>query len=141
MRKSVGYLFAALVAITSFAVAGAAQQHPQKPGKWQVKVEMEIPGMPQKPPAQTMEACVTEEDLKNPEKLLSSMPSTDCKISDYKVKDSTVSYNLSCPSQQLTASGEMKYTGDTFEGTMKTKVGGQEMNAKYTGKWLGTCTK
>jgi hypothetical protein len=141
VRKSFNLLFASLFALTSLAVAGAAQQHPQKPGKWQVKVEMEIPGMPQKPPAQTMEVCVTEADLKDPEKLLSSMPNSDCKISDYKVKDQTVSYNLSCPSQQLTASGEMKYTGDVFEGTMKTKMGAQEMTAKYTGKWLSTCTK
>ena len=142
MRKSFNLLFASLFALTSLAVAGAAQQHPQKPGKWEIKVEMEIPGMPQKPPAQTMEVCITEAELKDPDKLVSSqLPNSDCKVSDYKVKDQTVTYSVSCPSQQMQMNAEIKYTGDTFDGTVKTKMGAQEMTVKSSGKWLSTCTK
>ena len=142
MRRSFGYLSAALFALTTAGVLVAAQQHPQKPGKWQVKVEVAVPGMPQAPPPQIMEVCVTEADLNDPQKLVSAnMPNSDCKVSDYKIKEKTASWNLACPSQQLTGNGEITYEADTFTGKMTMKVGANEMTAKYSGKWLSTCTK
>jgi hypothetical protein len=37
--------------------------------------------------------------------------------------------------------GEITYTDDSYSGTMKMTTGDQEMSTKYSGKWLGTCTK
>ena len=46
------------------AVAGSAfAANPQKPGKWNVKMQMEIPGMPFKMPPINVDVCLTEEDL------------------------------------------------------------------------------
>jgi hypothetical protein len=134
-------LFACVVA---FGVAASAQapKSPQKPGKWQMKMEMDMPGMPMKMPAITTEHCVTEEDLADPQKAVPKAdPKSDCRVADYKVTGNTVSYTVDCPKSQTSGSGEMTYAGDSFTGVMKMKVEQQEMSSKFSGKWLGTCTK
>lgn len=143
MRKFVPYVFAVAVALV-FVLPASAADHPGKPGKWQMKIEMEIPGMPIKMPPITHEVCLTEEDLQNPEKAVPGNDpkrKTDCKVGDYKVDGRTVSWTIDCPKQNTKGSGEVTYTEDSYTGTMKMTVGEQEMKAKYSGKWLGTCEK
>jgi hypothetical protein len=41
----------------------------------------------------------------------------------------------------MSGSGEVVYSGATFEGLMKMVHGGQTMTMKYSGKRLGDCTK
>lgn len=136
------YSFAVtLVAIALFAVSAFAADSPQKPGKWQMKMEMEMPGMPFKVPPVTTEVCVTEEDLKDPQKSVPNDPKNPCKIGDYKVDGKTVSWTIDCPEQQMTGTGEATYDDSSFKGWTKMKVGDQEMNTKYSGKWLGECKK
>ena len=139
MRISVKVLFAALIAATSLA-ALVAQQHPQKPGKWQVTVEMEMPGAGKMPPV-TQDLCFTEADLADPAKATLTDPKSGCKVSDYKIKGNTASYAISCPNQQMSGTGTMTFTGESMTGEAKLKVGTQEVSSKYTGKWIGTCTK
>lgn len=140
MRKFVTYAFAALVAIAVVAPAQGAD-HPQKPGKWQIKFEMEIPGMPFKMPPVTTEICITEEDLKNPEKTVPGDPKQKCNVSDYKVDGNTVTWSIDCPKQDTKGTGTITYTDDAYTGTMKMTVGEQEMTTRYSGKLLGACTK
>jgi hypothetical protein len=40
----------------------------------------------------------------------------------------------------MTGTGELLYSGDTYTGTMKMTMQGQEMTMKYSGKRLGDCT-
>lgn len=138
MRTSLKVLFAALVGVSSIATL-VAWQHPQKPGKWEIKVEMDMGG--QKMPPVTQQVCVTEADLADPSKAVMSDPKSGCTVSDYKLKGNTATYKLSCPAQQLTGTGEMTYAGDTLAGSVKMTMGAQELSSKYTGKWLGTCSK
>ena len=139
MRTPVRVLFAALIAAASYATL-VAQQHPQKPGKWQITVEMEMPGGAKMPPV-TQEVCVTEEDLADPSKATMTDPKSGCKVSDYKTKGSTATYNIDCPAQQMKGKGTMTFAGDTLTGDVKLTMGGQEIATKYTGKWLSTCSK
>ena len=139
MRTSLKVLFAALIAVTSFATL-VAQQHPQKPGKWQVTVEMEMPGGGKMQPV-IQEICVTEADLADPNKAAFLDPKLGCKVSDPKTKDKTVSFEFDCPSQQMKGNGSITFTGDTFTGETKLLMAGQQVIAKQTGKWLSTCTK
>lgn len=139
MRTPVKALFAAFITATSLATL-VAQQHPQKPGKWQITVEMEMPGGGKMPPV-TQEICVTEADLADPAKATLTDPKSGCKVSDYKTKGSTATYNIDCPAQKMTGSGTMTFAGDTLTGDVKLKMGGQEVATKYTGKWLSTCSK
>lgn len=132
-----------LVCAVAFAAAAAAQapKSPQKPGKWQIAMEMDVPGMPMKMKPIITDVCLTEADLADPEKAVPKDAKSDCKVSDYRVKGNTVSWTMDCPSQKMTGTGEATYTGDTYTGRMKMKMPDQEMSMKYTGKWLGTCTK
>ncbi len=137
MRKYVLFVLAALmVTATMFAA-----EHPQKPGKWQVKMQMEIPGMPFKMPPVTTEVCLTEEDLKTPEKAVPNDPKSKCTVGDYKVSGNTVTWTIDCPKEKTSGTGEITYTDGSYSGTMKMKVEEQEMTTKYSGKWLGDCRK
>ena len=140
MRKSVPYVFAALAAVAVLFPAAAAE-NPGKPGKWQIKMEMEIPGMPVKMPPITTEICLTEEDLRDPQKAVPNDPKSKCTIGDYKVDGKTVTWSMDCPKQNMKGNGEIKYTDDSYSGWTKMLVGEQEMKTKYTGKWLGACKK
>lgn len=140
MRKVGSYLLAGLVVLSSAATAMASQS-PQKPGKWKLKMEMEMPGMPVKLPPMTFEVCLTEEDLKDPQKSVPNDPKSDCKVGDYSVEGNTVSWTVDCPKQDMKGSGEITYSGDTYKGAMKMNMGGQEMTTKYSGQWVGECKK
>jgi hypothetical protein len=140
MRKYVKYLVAALVVLAAVVPAGAAE-NPQKPGKWQIKMQMEMPGMPIKLPPTTFEMCLTEEDLADPQKSVPNDPKSDCKVSDYKVDGKTVSWSMDCPKQKMKGTGEITYTDESYTGTMDMLIGEQAMTMKYSGKFLGTCTK
>jgi hypothetical protein len=120
-------------------MAGAAT--PQKAGKWQVKMTTEIPGMPFKMPPITTTVCLTEEDVANPEKSLPKDPKSDCKVSDYKIDGSTVSWTMACPKQKITGEGSITYDSESYSGQMKMNMDGTEMSQKYEGKYLGTCEK
>lgn len=133
----------AAVALCLFVVPmlAVAADHPQKAGKWQTKMEMEIPGMPVKMPPVNVTTCVTEEDLKNPDKAVPKDAKSDCKVGDYKIDGSTVSWTMDCPKQNMKGKGSMTYTADSYSGVMDMTVGEQGMKMKYSGKYLGACEK
>jgi hypothetical protein len=136
MRKSL-VVAASLVALALPAFAAG----PQKPGKWQITVQMEMPGMPVQMPPTTQTICLTEDDVNNPQKSLPSDPKSDCKVSDYKIEGNTITWTVSCPKQQALGSGKITFAGDTYTGAMKLMVHEHEMSMKYNGKWLGSCEK
>ena len=140
MRKSVPYVLAALVAVCFMLPAGAAE-NPQKPGKWQVTMQMEMPNMPMKMPPMKFEVCLTEEDLKDPAKSVPNDPKSKCNVGDYNIDGNTVTWTIDCPKQNMKGKGEITYTDDSYAGKMDMTVGDQSMTTKYTGKWLGSCTK
>ncbi|HEX7152936.1 MAG TPA: DUF3617 domain-containing protein [Thermoanaerobaculia bacterium] len=131
----------AVLAVALFAFPLIAADSPQKPGKWKISMQTEIPGFPIKMPAVNTEICVTEEDLKDPNKAVPNDPKSDCKVSDYKVDGNTVSWTIDCPKQKTSGVGEATYTDESFTGTTKMKMQDQDMTVKYSGKWLGTCEK
>ena len=131
----------ALCAVALLAFAGTAVAGPQKAGKWQVKMQMEMPGMPVKMPPITHTVCLTEEDVNNPQKAVPSDPKSDCKVGDYKVDGNKVTWTMECPKQKMKGSGEIVYTDDSYTGGMQMTMGEQEMSMKYEGKLLGACQK
>ena len=132
--------FAVVVAVCLLATAVFAAS-PVKPGKWEMTMQTEITGMPMKMPPFTFETCVTAEDLKDPQKAVPSDPKSKCKVSDYKIDGNTVSWTVDCPEQQAKGSGQITFTEDSYSGLMTIKIRDQEMKQKYSGKWIGECTK
>ncbi len=139
MRKFSVYVVLAL-AVLAMALPAAAE-HPQKPGKWQIKMQMNMPSMPIKMPPVTFDVCVTEEDLQDPQKSVPTDPKNPCTISDYKIDGNTVTYTMDCPKQKMKGKGEITYTGESFTCIVDMTVQDQEMSATYAGTWKGECTK
>jgi hypothetical protein len=143
MNTQTAALLAVLVACA--AAFPAAAQGPRRDGKWEVKMEMDMPGMPAGMPPMSSTQCITPEEAKDPQK---AMPqgrggaNNNCKISDYKADGSKVSWSMKCdPPQEMSGTGEFTYGADSYTGIMKMNRGGQTITMKYTGKRIGDCDK
>ena len=138
-----------VVAVATLAIAAFAQGV-RRDGQWEVKMEMEMAGMPAGMPPFTTTQCITPEEAKDPEQLV---PQTgrgrgrgrgnqDCKSTDQKIEGNKVTWSMKCEGEQpMTGTGEFVYAGDTYTGTIKMDTGRGAMTMKYTGKRLGDCVK
>ena len=139
MRRLIGtaLAFGLALSVATFA------QGPRRDGKWEVSVEMDMPGM--KMPPMKNQVCITPEEAKDPMKAMPQGPhgpQGDCKVENYKVDGNKLSFAMSCGGQMpMSGQAEMTYAGDTYTGTMKVTMGPQTMTMNYTGKRLGDCTK
>ena len=131
---------AAVAALTIAAVPTFAAT-PQKPGNWQITMEME--GMPVQVPPQTFTHCVTKEDVENPERAVpKGRDNANCKISDFKTEGNKVSWSVKCEGKQpVSGNGEITFSEESYKGWSKMKMGEMEITTKMTGKRLGDCTK
>ena len=138
----------AAIALVVFAagISASLLAQPRRDGRWEVKMDMEMPGMPMKIPTVTSTQCITPEEANDPQK---SVPqgrggrgNQDCKVSDFKQDGNKISWSMKCAGPPpTTGTGEFLYAADTYTGTMKMDTGGQAMTMKYSGKRLGDCTK
>ena len=142
MRK---HLTVALVVVGGIAVALA--QGPRRDGEWEVKMEMNMPGMPANMPAMTTKQCITPAEAADPQKAIPPQGRGrnpgDCKVSDYKVDGNKVTWSMACEGgQPLTGTGEFVYTDNAYTGSVIMDMKGRgEMTMKYAGKRLGDCRK
>jgi hypothetical protein len=153
--KTRNLVVAAAIAAVSATVAA---QQIRRDGNWEIKMTMDMSGMPNMPagmsmPAVTTTQCITKEmanDPKNtvPQPQMGRGRGTppNCKVEDYKMEGNTATFTMKCdPPQAMTAAGKFTYGTDSYEGEMKVDMdrGGQptSMTMKYTGKRLGDCTK
>jgi hypothetical protein len=137
----------AVLAVLIGSTAAVAQS-PLRAGRWEVTTQMQMPGMPVQMPEMKTTQCVTPEQLKDPANTVPKAPdggrtaNQDCKVSDYKVSGSTVTWRMACTTPQpMTSTGEMVFNGDTYTGMMKMNMPQGEMSMKLAGKRLGDCTQ
>jgi hypothetical protein len=137
----------AAVALVLGAAAAIAQTSPIRPGRWEVAMQMQMANSPVQLPEMKTTQCVTPEQVKDPANALpqatgAGRGQTDCKVSDYKVSGNTATWQMSCTKPQaLTSTGEMTFTADTYDGTIKTNMAQGVMTMKVAGKRLGDCEK
>jgi hypothetical protein len=108
-----------------------------KPGLWEITVDLEIPGMPFQPPAQTIRQCYTAEDVKG-----EPVPADEnCQITNYKSSGNKVTWQLECTGAMAgKGEGEIVFQGDSaYEGKATIQTQGMAMTTQYTGKRLGEC--
>jgi hypothetical protein len=150
MKLGYGAAAAGVLALTATLVAQGPG--PRRDGNWEVTMEIEMPGMPQRMPAMTSTQCVSKEEAADPSKMMSqgsggaSALPPDCKVSDMKTAGNTTSWSMKCDGDNaMSGTGELTYAGDTYRGAMKMNIerGGQPMavTMTYSGKRLGDCTK
>ncbi|MEA2239325.1 MAG: hypothetical protein QOC81_4049 [Thermoanaerobaculia bacterium] len=132
--------FALVAVVCAFSLPLFAA-HLAKAGRWTSTIQMEMPGMPMKIPAQTVNTCITKEQAENAENLIpkSGDKRGGCTYSDVKVEGSTVSWKMTCEKSGMSGSGSMTYHGDSYDGSMQMKMQDREMSAKYNGKYVGEC--
>ena len=113
---------------------------PMREGNWEVA--MKIMGM-EGAPAMKQAQCVTALMLKDPASAMPSGPGSDCKITDYKLANSTATYKLACTQPfPINGRGEMNYAGsDAYTGTLTVDMGGQNLVMNIEAKRLGDCAK
>jgi uncharacterized protein DUF3617 len=111
---------------------------PMKPGKWQVTVATTVAGMDDAVPPTTVTECITDEEAAKPQPPATGQGS-DCKVSDYAVNGNVITWSISCPNEQLTGSGTMTFSGESYSGSTKMKIGDANITQKLTGKRLGGC--
>src|SRR4030095_8813698 len=135
-------------AVLALSIAAFAQG-PRRDGNWEVKMEMQMAGMPPGMPPFTSTQCITPEEAKDPHKLVPQgrgrgrgRGNQDCKVSDYKLEGNKATWSMKCEGEQpMTATGEVLYSADTYTGTIKMDTGRGAMTMKYSGKRLGDGVK
>ena len=141
-----------LLSVSTFVLCVAAiaslsaQQSPMRPGRWQVTMQMQMPGMPMAMPAMTTNQCITQQMLeKDPTSGLprgTQDPKSECKVSDHKVSGNTVTWKMACAgAQPMTGEGEMTFAQDSYTGTMRMNMAQGDMTMKLGGKRTGDCTQ
>jgi hypothetical protein len=139
--RTISFTLVALAVLALAAPVFAADHPPQKPGQWDMTIQMDMPGAPFKMPPIKHSVCVTEEDLKDPQKAVPSDPKSKCTVSDYKIDGNKVTWSVDCPKQKMKGTGEATYTDNSFNAVVHMEMSGQEMTAKYSGTWKGECKK
>jgi hypothetical protein len=137
---------ATIAALALGLSAALLAQGPRRDGRFEIKMEMDMPGMPMKIPPITTVQCITPEQANDPQKAMPPQGGrsneNNCKLSDYKQDGNKVTWSMKCEGKDaMTGSGEFLYTSDGYTGTMKMERGGQPMTMKYNAKRLGDCTK
>ena len=89
--------YAACVTVAMALSVSALAQSARRDGRWEVKTEMEMPGMPMKMPPMTTTQCVTKEQADDPSGACPGRGApNNCKVFDYKVTGNTVTWSMKC---------------------------------------------
>jgi len=119
-----------------------------KPGLYEYKMQMDMPGMPagMKPPPMTIQHCVTQKDIDEGGFARGKDPRQgDCEIKDFKHSGNSASYTMECKGQQMRADVKMNFVENGFNSEMKMSMnqGGQVMNMTQNmqSRLLGECKK
>jgi hypothetical protein len=106
---------------------------------WEITMKMEMPGMPAMP-ARTSQVCKSKGD-RDPSKTGSRDKDSDCKVVDSKQSGNRSTWKMVCTKPNaMTVLGDVTYSGDSYQGTMKMAGGGMDMTQTIAGKKVGGCT-
>ena len=104
---------------------------------WEVTMKMEMAGMPAMP-ARTQNVCNRKG---NPDASKMGDKDSDCKVSDKKQSGSKSAWKFTCTKPTaMTGTGEVTYSGDTYQGTMTMVSDDMNMKQTFSGKKVGSCT-
>jgi hypothetical protein len=139
MKKS---LIVFVVLMSMLWTAGAFAELEE--GLWEVTTQVEVRGMPQSIPPNTVRQCITKSNPVPQDK----DKDYDCKTISQKISGNTVSYNMECKGKEgvMQTSGTTTYTDNFMNGASTTnfKMKGRpemQMANKIKGKYLGSCPK
>lgn len=118
-----------------------------KPGQYEVKMDMEMPGMPGNMGKQsmTMKNCVTDKDIESGRMGKDNKMADTCEVKNFKMSGNTATYTAACKEPQMTSDTTITFRDDGYTMSSKTSMvqGGQTMHMTHRmdGRYLGPCTK
>ena len=140
-----------VLALCGIAVSWAAMAQssiPMRAGNWEISMQMDMPNMPVAMPPMKVTQCITPEQVAKPEASLPTGPPSpdgkpsDCKVSDFKIDGSRVTWKMACAREKMSGAGDITYKGDSYDGVVKMTIPQQgEMSMKMAGRRVGDCTK
>jgi hypothetical protein len=143
MNLRIATVVGAVLALSMAAFA----QNVRRDGKWEITMEMDMPGLPPGMPPVVTTQCITPEEAADPQKMAPQMGrggrgAGNCTVNDYKVDGNKVTYSVKCEGQQpMSGKGEYIYAADSYVGVMTMDMARGTMKMKSTGKRLGDCVK
>lgn len=149
------FLLAAACAAAVSAAALAAGPFDQfrgkmKPGQYEMKMDMEMPGMPAGMGKQnmTMQHCVTQEDIDKGQvgRGRDGKSPDDCEVKNFHMSGNTATYTMVCKGKhQMTADNRITFADNGYKMDMKMAMdeGGKVMNMTQhmESRYVGPCTK
>ena len=122
-----------------------AMKGKMKEGNYEVKMEMEMPGMPQGmgKQAMTFQNCVSNKDIEAGQvgKADPKM-AKDCEMKDFKMSGNTASYKMVCKgANPMTADTTINFRNDGYTMVMNTAMQGMTMKQTMDARYLGPCKK
>ena len=135
MAKKVLLGLVLLLSLVTVAQAGSGPDVHE--GRYQITMDMEIPGMPMKMPPTTFTQCIKKQNLV-PE---DAQQSQECKQKDVTIKGNTVSWTVECdtPNGKMVGKGSITYNNDKMQGQMTTEGQGMKMISHFKGHRIGDC--
>ena len=135
-----------LLWLTFICLVPSLQAAEPRPGMWNLSVTTSADGADGVFGPYTSSQCLTEEDVRNPEKLLAQNGVNACTYSDRVYRDGNFSFSVQCGGTiPMSGSGRISYTADSLQGTMDiaADLQGLPVNTHSTvsGQRVGDCTK
>jgi Protein of unknown function (DUF3617) len=91
-------------------------------------------------PARTSQVCRPKGD-RDPSKTGPKERDSDCKVVDSKQSGNRSTWKMVCTKPHaMTVLGDVTYSGDSYQGTMKVTGGDMDMTQNISGKKVGSCT-
>lgn len=127
-------------------LAPVSQAAEPRPGLWNLTVTTTAEGADGVFGPYTSSQCLTEEDVRNPEKLLAQNGVNACTYGDKVYRGGTFSFTVQCGGTiPMSGSGRIQYTTDSLQGTMdiSADLQGLPVNTHSTvsGNRVGDCSK
>jgi hypothetical protein len=127
------------------AASGAALAQGLEPGQWEFNSVMIVQGAAKaNPTTLNVKRCISKEEAADPQKWWGKQADkSDCKVTPGKKGGNSFTWELSCPKQNMRASGVATVGRGTMESTQTIVTERQgkkaEMTMKMTGKRIGPC--
>jgi hypothetical protein len=114
-------------------------------GNWEFTVDVGIEGAGSSSGPVVKTRCITEEEARDPSKVLADTGSSQCRFSNVRDTGSTYTFDVDCPSAQvpLRGSGNVRYAPQSLEGEIALIVEQQNLRIQtrstISARRLGPC--
>jgi hypothetical protein len=136
-------IFTCVVLLTATVVAWADTS--MRPGKYEVTVEMQLPGAPAPQKSTTLECMTAAEGKDLVKRVMAEMDSEgSCKTSNLKIGSGTVTFDARCDHDGTIGivRSEMTYGSDWLKGVTTLTMGKDVIVMKASSRWVGAqCQK